>query len=55
MMIKRVEIERLSVTSSKPFEVVVAALKAAVGHLDMVEFVKATHGAFFQPKHRRNT
>ncbi len=55
MTIKRVEIERLSVTSSKPFEVVVAALKAAVGHPDMVEFVKATHGAFFQPKHRRNT
>jgi hypothetical protein len=33
------------VTSSKPFEVVVAALKAAVGHPDMVEFVKATKGA----------
>jgi uncharacterized protein (DUF302 family) len=45
MMIKRVEIERLSVTSSKPFEVVVAALKAAVGHPDMVEFEKATHSA----------
>ncbi len=45
MMIKRVEIERLSVTSSKPFEVVVAALKAAVGHPDMVEFVKATQSA----------
>ncbi len=44
-MIKRVEIERLSVTSSKPFEVVVAALKAAVGHPDMVEFVKATQSA----------
>jgi hypothetical protein len=43
--IKRVEIERLSVTSSKPFEVVVAALKAAVGHLDMVEFVKTTQRA----------
>ena len=36
MTIKRVEIERLSVTSSRPFEVVVAALKAAVGHPDMV-------------------
>ena len=45
MVIKRVEIERLSVTSSKPFEVVVAALKAAVGHPDMVEFVKATRSA----------
>jgi len=38
MMIKRVEIERLSVISSKPFEVV-------VGHPDMVEFVKAPQSA----------
>ena len=45
MTIRRVEIERLSVTSSKPFEVVVAALKAAVGQPDMVEFVKETRGA----------
>ena len=45
MTIKKVEIERHSVTSSKPFDVVVAALKAAVGHPDMVEFVKATNGA----------
>ena len=45
MTIRRVEIERLSVTSSKPFEVVVAALKAAVGQSDMVEFVKETRGA----------
>src|SRR3981189_1718325 len=44
MTIRRVEIERLSVTSSKPFEVVVAALKAAVGQPDMVEFVKETRG-----------
>ena len=45
MTIRRVEIERFSVTSSKPFEVVVAALEAAVGHPDMAEFVKATKGA----------
>jgi uncharacterized protein (DUF302 family) len=45
MTIRRVEIERFSVTSSKPFEVVVAALKAAVGHPDMVKFMKATKGA----------
>ena len=44
MTIRRVEIERFS-TSSKPFEVVVAALKAAVGHPDMVKFMKATKGA----------
>ena len=45
MTIKKVEIERLSVISSKSFEAVVAALKAAVGHPDMGEFLKATNGA----------
>jgi uncharacterized protein (DUF302 family) len=45
MTIKKVEIERLTVTSSKPFEKVVAALKAAVGQPDMVEFIKETRGA----------
>jgi uncharacterized protein (DUF302 family) len=43
--VRKVEIERLSVTSSKPFDVVVAALEAAIGHPDMVEFFKATNGA----------
>ena len=32
-------------TSSKPFDVGVAALEAAVGHPDMVEFVKETKEA----------
>ncbi len=41
MTIRKVEIERFSVTSSKPFEAVVAALKAAVGRPDMVEFSEA--------------
>jgi uncharacterized protein (DUF302 family) len=45
MTIRKVEIERFSVTSSKPFGMVVAALKAAVGHPDMGEFFKATNGA----------
>jgi uncharacterized protein (DUF302 family) len=45
MMIRKVEIERFSVTSSKPFELVVTALEAAVGHPDMVEFMKATRRA----------
>jgi uncharacterized protein (DUF302 family) len=45
MTIKKIEIERLSVTSSKPFDVVVAALKAAVGHPEMVELEKAIKGA----------
>ena len=36
--------ERFSVISSKPFEAVLAALKAAVGHPDMAEFAKAVKG-----------
>lgn len=41
MTIRKVEIERFSVISSKPFEAVEAAVEAAVGHPDMGEFVKA--------------
>jgi uncharacterized protein (DUF302 family) len=42
---RKIEIERLSVTSSKPFEAVVAALEAAIGHPDMAHFAKGTEGA----------
>jgi uncharacterized protein (DUF302 family) len=45
MSIKRFEIERFSVISSRPFEAVVAALKDAVGRLDLVEFTKASRQA----------
>ena len=45
MTVRKVEIERFSVTTSKPFEAVVAALKAAVGRPDMGEFVNAIKGA----------
>jgi hypothetical protein len=45
MTIRKIEIERLSVTSSKPFEAVVAALEAAIGHPDMAQFAKGTEGA----------
>ena len=41
----RFEIERFSVTSSRPFEAVVAALKEAIGRLDLVEFGKASKQA----------
>ena len=44
MSIRRFEIERFSVTSSRPFEAVVAALKARIGRLDLVEFAKASKG-----------
>jgi len=42
MSIRRFEIERFSVTSSRSFEAVVAALTDAVGRLDLVEFAKAS-------------
>jgi uncharacterized protein (DUF302 family) len=45
MSIEKVEVERFSITSSKPFDAVVAALKSAVGQPDMVEFFKATRTA----------
>ncbi len=45
MVITKIEVERVSVISSKPFEKVVDALKAAVGRPDMIEFAKATAGA----------
>jgi uncharacterized protein (DUF302 family) len=41
MPMRKIEIERLTMTSSKPFEAVVAELEAAVGHPDMGEFMKA--------------
>ena len=41
MTVRKVEIERFSVTTSKPFEMVVAALKEAVGRPDMVEIAKS--------------
>jgi uncharacterized protein (DUF302 family) len=41
----KVEIDRLSVTSSKSFEAVLAALKAAIGRPDMVEFANAIRNA----------
>jgi uncharacterized protein (DUF302 family) len=45
MSITKLEIERFAVTSSKPFEAVMAALKAGVGRLDLVEFAKASKSA----------
>ena len=42
MSIRRIEIERFSVTSSRPFEAVVAALKAGVGRLDLAAFAKVS-------------
>jgi uncharacterized protein (DUF302 family) len=45
MIVSKVEIDRLSMTSSKSFEAVLAALKAAIGRPDMVEFANAIRNA----------
>ncbi|WP_349253880.1 DUF302 domain-containing protein [Bradyrhizobium sp. CB2312] len=42
MTIAKVEVERFTLTSSKPFDAVVAAFKSAVGQPDTVEFFKET-------------
>ncbi len=44
-MIRIIEMERFSLTSSKPFDQFVAALDASIGHPDMAEFGKSTHEA----------
>jgi uncharacterized protein (DUF302 family) len=42
MPVRNVEIERVSIISSKPFEKVIGALNSAIGHPDMVQFEKET-------------
>jgi len=42
MKITTLQVERVSVTSSRPFDSVVEALRASVGRLDLVEFSKAS-------------
>jgi uncharacterized protein (DUF302 family) len=42
-MISKVEVERFSLTSSNPFDRVVAAINDAIGHPDMAEFWRSTH------------
>jgi uncharacterized protein (DUF302 family) len=44
-MITTVEVERFSLTSSRPFGKILTAIKGAVGHPDMVEFAKRTAAA----------
>jgi hypothetical protein len=44
-MIRRVEMERFTVISSKPFDEVVTAIKASIGHPNMAEFWQATQRA----------
>src|SRR4030095_15533115 len=42
-MIRKIEIERVTLTSAKGFNEVIAAVHAAVGHPDMAEFWKSAH------------
>jgi uncharacterized protein (DUF302 family) len=44
-MIRKIEIERFSLTTSKRFDEVIAGVNAAIGHPDMVEFGRSTHEA----------
>jgi uncharacterized protein (DUF302 family) len=44
-MIRKVEMERFTLTSSKPFDVVVATIKASIGHPNTAELWQATHRA----------
>jgi uncharacterized protein (DUF302 family) len=44
-MIRKIEVERFTLSSSKPFDEVVAALNSAVGRPDMAEFWKSTQRA----------
>ena len=42
-MIRKVDVERFSLTSSRPFDEVLAAINDAIGHPDIAEFWKSTH------------
>jgi uncharacterized protein (DUF302 family) len=44
-MIRKIEIERFTLISSKPFDQVVTALNAGIGHPDMAEFMRSTREA----------
>ncbi|MGB8888777.1 MAG: DUF302 domain-containing protein [Candidatus Korobacteraceae bacterium] len=41
-MIRKVDVERFSLTSSRPFDEVLAAINDAIGHPDIAEFWKST-------------
>ena len=44
-MIRKIEIERFSLTTSKQFDEVIAGVNAGIGHPDMAEFARSTHEA----------
>ena len=44
-MTRKIEIERFSLTTSKPFDEVIVGVNAGIGHPDMAEFGRSTHDA----------
>ena len=44
-MISKVEVERFSLTSSRPFDEILSAINDAVGHPEMAEFWSSTQQA----------
>jgi uncharacterized protein (DUF302 family) len=44
-MTRKIEMERFSLTTSKPFDEVIAGVNAGIGHPDMAEFGRSTHEA----------
>jgi uncharacterized protein (DUF302 family) len=56
MAVKQVEVERFSLTTSRPFESVVSALKAGIGQLDLAAFASASKssGTFAEEVINRN-
>ncbi len=44
-MIRKIEVERFTLTTSKAFDEVIAGVNVAIGHPDMAEFERSTHQA----------
>ena len=44
-MIAKIEVERYSLIASRPFDEILAAMRDAIGHADLVEFAKRTAAA----------
>src|SRR5260370_37257233 len=44
-MVRKIEMERFSLTTSKRFDEAIAGWNAAIGHPDMAEFGRTTHEA----------
>ena len=44
-MVEKVEVERFTLITARPFDEVVAAIKASIGHPDMTEFWKSIQEA----------